>query len=413
MRIALLHYSGPPTIGGVEQTIYYQAKTLGDLDHEATFIVGKGDAVLPHTNLIHIPRLFSRHPDVLAAKRELDAGETGVGYQQLHQALLQDLSNILEPFQALIVHNALTLHKNLALTDVLWYLHQQGKLPPLIGWHHDFAWARPDYSQELHQGHPWDLLKQPWPGVVNVAVSSAQQESLAKLYNIDASKIEVIPPGIDPAITGRWTALTQELVDNLKLLEAEALFLLPARITRRKNIEFALEILAEVRKLAKKDIRLLITGPPGPHNPTNLAYLELLLRLVTELHLQDAVHFLYQYGSSPPLIVDDETMANLYNLCDALLFPSKDEGFGIPILEAGFTRMPVFCSDLHPFRESGQSQIYTFKLTESKHEIATRITDTLFKDRAFILGKRVRHDYTWQNIVHSKLIPILERLVHV
>jgi glycosyltransferase involved in cell wall biosynthesis len=171
--------------------------------------------------------------------------------------------------------------------------------------------------------------------------------------------------------------------------------------------------MAEVRRRVKKDIRLLIPGPPGPHNPSNKAYLDSLLQLVKELNLQNTVHFLYQYGPSPPLLVDDETMANLYNLCDALLFTSKDEGFGIPILEAGFTRMPIFCSDLQPFQESGEDQIHTFKLTEPVHVIAERITNILFKDNAFILGKRVRHDYTWQNIIRSKLIPILQRFVHV
>jgi glycosyltransferase involved in cell wall biosynthesis len=413
MRIGLLHYSGPPTIGGVEQTMYYHAKALADLGYESTFIVGEGNAFSTWTQVILIPPLFSRHPYVLAAKQELDRGMVGDAYQKLRHSLMKVLVEKLDPLQILIVHNALTLHKNLALTDVLWTLHQEGKLPPMIGWHHDFAWERADYSKELHQGFPWELLKKPWPGVVNVAVSTAQQEALAHLYNIDPSEINVIPPGVDPAITGRWTELTQQLVTELELLEADVLFLLPARITRRKNIEFAIKILAEIHHQVQEDVRLIISGPPGPHNPTNIAYLESLLELVEQLKLQDSVHFLYQIGPSPPLIVDDETMANLFDLCDALLFPSKDEGFGIPILEAGLTRMPIFCSDLQPFRESGEDQIYSFKLSDPPQRIANKIADTLLRDRAYILRNRVRRNYTWRNIVQSKLIPIVERLINV
>jgi glycosyltransferase involved in cell wall biosynthesis len=413
MRIGLLHYSGPPTIGGVEQTMYYHAKALADLGYEPTIIVGEGNTFSTWTQVILIPRLFSRHPDVLAAKQELDRGMVGDAYQRLRHSLMKVLEEKLDPLQILIVHNALTLHKNLALTDVLWTLHQEGKLPPMIGWHHDFAWERADYSKELHQGFPWELLKKPWPGVVNVAVSTAQQEALAHLYNIDPSEINVIPPGVDPAITGRWTELTQQLVTELELLEADVLFLLPARITRRKNIEFAIKILAEIHHQVQEDVRLIISGPPGPHNPTNIAYLESLLELVEQLKLQDSVHFLYQIGPSPPLIVDDETMANLFDLCDALLFPSKDEGFGIPILEAGLTRMPIFCSDLQPFRESGEDQIYSFKLSDPPQRIADKIADTLLRDRAYILRNRVRRNYTWRNIVQSKLIPIVERLINV
>jgi glycosyltransferase involved in cell wall biosynthesis len=413
MRIGLLHYSGPPTIGGVEQTMYYHAKALADLGYEPTFIVGEGNASTTWSQVVLIPPLFSRHPDVLAAKQELDRGVVGDAYQRLRHILMKDLSKKLDPFQVLIVHNALTLHKNLALTDVLWTLHQEGKLPPMIGWHHDFAWERADYSKELHQGFPWELLKQPWPGVVNVAVSTAQQEALAHLYNIDPLEIIVIPPGVDPAITGRWTELTEQLVSELGLLEADVLFLLPARITRRKNIEFAIKILAEIHRQVQKDIRLIISGPPGPHNPTNIAYLDSLLDLVEQLGMQDSVHFLYQIGPSPPLLVDDETMANLFDLCDALLFPSKDEGFGIPILEAGLKRMPIFCSDLQPFRESGEDQIYRFKLSDPPPRIANKIADTLLRDRAYILRNRVRRKYTWRNIVQNKLTPIIERLIDV
>jgi hypothetical protein len=47
-------------------------------------------------------------------------------------------------------------------------------LPRLIGWHHDFAWERPDYRSELHWD-PWDLLRRAWPGVAQVVVSAAQR----------------------------------------------------------------------------------------------------------------------------------------------------------------------------------------------------------------------------------------------
>jgi hypothetical protein len=77
------------------------------------------------------------------------------------------------------------------------------------------------------------------------------------------------------------------------------------------------------------------------------------------------------------------------------------------------TRMPIFCSDLQPFRESGEDQIYSFKLSDPPQRIANKIADTLLRDRAYILRNRVRRNYTWRNIVQSKLIPIVERLINV
>jgi len=43
-------------------------------------------------------------------------------------------------------------------------------------------------------------------------------------------------------------------------------------------------------------------------------------------------------------------MRDLYLLSDCLLFPSRQEGFGLPVLEAALHRMPVWCGDIPAFR---------------------------------------------------------------
>ena len=119
--------------------------------------------------------------------------------------------------------------------------------------------------------------------------------------------------------------------------------LLPARITRRKNIEFAIHVTAALKKL-KPNPALVVTGPPGPHNPKNLEYLEHLLNLRDSLDASNYVHFLYEYGKGEePFIVPEEIIADLYRIADLLLFPSHREGFGIPILEAGLARDTDLC----------------------------------------------------------------------
>ena len=47
----------------------------------------------------------------------------------------------------------------------------------------------------------------------------------------------------------------------------------------------------------------------------------------------------------------DAVIADFYRLADALLMPSREEGFGIPVLEAGLSRLPIFCADIPPLRE--------------------------------------------------------------
>ena len=410
MKIGLIHYSGPPMVGGVEQTLYHHATELARLGHQPRLIVGVGEAFDDGIPVQVIPALYSKDPRVLAVKAALDSGDAGREFQDLHASLVRDLEDKLLDVDVLILHNFLTLHKNLALTAAVHSLLTTGKLPRTIGWHHDFAWLRPEYRAELHDGSPWDLLKKPWPGVINVVVSRVQRTKLASLYDADAESIHVIPPGIDLARLDSWTDLTRRIVEQLELLQADALLLLPARLTRRKNIEFGLQVLSELRRLSSKDVRLLITGPPGPHNPANVAYLEQLLALRSSLGLENAAHFLYQLGEDDPLDIDDVTMGNLFSICDALFFPSLDEGFGIPLLEARLSRMPIFCSDIAALHESGDANAYYFDPQSQPQEVAADVADRLLSDPLLISRAEVRHSYSWPVIVADKLVPLLEGL---
>lgn len=417
MHIAILHYAAPPTIGGVEQTIYYHALELARAGYHVRILAGVGAPFDPRVEVVIVPEFSSRHPDVLAVKGQLDQGEVTSDFVALRERLTARLRQALADADALIGHNVFTLHKNLPLTAALYeVIHPSSNPPPLLGegkgersrpavlaWHHDLAWDSARYRKDLHEGYPWDLLRRPWPGVRHVTVSAAQQARLAALYGLPPEHIAVVPPGVDPARFFRWTETTRRLVSELRLLEADLLLLLPARITRRKNVEMALRILAALQAPFPQ-ARLVVTGPPGPHNPANAAYLQHLLDLRRELGLEGVAHFLYELGITP----DEATMADLYHLADALLFPSAQEGFGIPLLEAGLARLPVFCSDIPPLRETGGDEVHPFPLDADPAEVAGLIQRTLAANPAHILRRRVLTHYAWEAIVRHKVIPLLE-----
>lgn len=66
--------------------------------------------------------------------------------------------------------------------------------------------------------------------------------------DIPKDLIRVIPNGVDLNSFYKFEERTTQLVEQLNLKNADPLFLLPARLTPRKNIEYALHILAELRK---------------------------------------------------------------------------------------------------------------------------------------------------------------------
>ncbi len=291
MRIALLHHSAPPVVGGVEAVMGQHARLMADAGHAVRIVAGRGAQADPRVAFLSLPLVDSQHPEVLAVKASLDRGEIPPEFAHLVNRLKKDLGEALESMDAVIAHNVCSLNKNLALTAALHELSQEEKLGRLILWHHDLAWTTPRYRQELHEGYPWDLLRTAWPDVTQVTISEFRRTEVVELFGIPAAEVHVVPNGVDAAAFLRLEKTTAELARDLNLLEAAPLLLVPVRITGRKNIEFAIRILAALRDRMPR-AGLVVTGPPGPHNPRNAAYLESLKTLRAELGLEQAVHFL-------------------------------------------------------------------------------------------------------------------------
>ena len=407
----MMHYASPPGIGGVEVTIAHQARTLVESGYAVRVVSGDGDTFHPQVESCIDPIFSSSHPDVLRVQAELAQGQVTAAYDMLLAQIKKALQIALKDVDACVAHNIPTLHKNLALTAALKQYVDETSMH-LVAYCHDLAWTNTQYQSELHDGKPWDLLRQAWPNVDYTTISTMRQQEMMDLLGIPADKITIVTGGIDPAQFLRWTETTQRLVKKLNLMDADGILLLPARLTRRKNIELGLQVLASLRQQSGADFRLIITGPPGPHNPTNKSYLDKLLELRAQLHLENAAHFLYQEGqdADAPLFVDDDTLADCYRLADALLFPSTQEGFGIPILEAGLSGIPIFCSDLPPLRQTGADEATYFDPhQDSPDHIATQIQTVLNNASTFRLRVRVRQEYRWETIISRSLIPLLKR----
>ena len=408
-KISILHYAAPPVVGGVESTIEHHARLLAERGYQVSVIAGRGERFNPAVEFTALEDVDSRIQPVEAVNRELAEGNVSTAFFTLRDRLVQSLEPLLVRSDAVIVHNALTLHKNLALTAALHQLSQAGEMS-WIAWCHDFAWQDPIYTPGLHAGYPWDLLRTAWPGIRYVVVSDHRRQQLAELLQIPAHNIELIPPGVEPYSFLGISAPVRRLADRLGLLQADPLLLLPARITRRKNIEFALQVMAELRKI-KPHALLVVTGPPGPHNPANAAYLDSLQELRESLQLNRNICFLYEQGEGgEPLNLSDAEIAELYRLADLLFFPSRREGFGIPVLEAGLARLPVFAADIPPVHESAAGQAHVFPLDADPADVARRIAQFIDTDPAVMLRRRVITHFTWSSIIEHQLIPLIEEV---
>ncbi len=398
--IAILHYTAPPIVGGVESTIAAHARLLADHGYAVKIITGRGEQSDPRVPVQVIPTVDSKHPFVLEVNRKLASGIVAHEFSSLTTAIIHALRDALTGMDLCIAHNVLTLHKNLALTRALYEIvSMRGER--LIGWCHDLAWMDPVYADEMHDGLPWDLLRRKWDGVHYVVVSDARRKDLAQLLSIYEADVSIVTPGVDVFAFLGIGETAASWANRLNLLEAQPLLLVPTRVTRRKNIELAIEITAALRQLDLNP-KLVVMGPLGPHNPANARYLDELRALKRELGVEDCIIFLNEYGP-----VDDAARRDLYLLADALLFTSEREGFGIPILEAGLARLPIFCSDIPPFYESARQWAQYFALDQSPADIARQIARGLDSDARYQLKQRVLREYTWPVIFKDKIEPLL------
>ena len=396
-----MHYSAPPIVGGVESVLGHPARLMADAGHEVRIAAGRGQQTDPRVPFLHFPLADSRHPEILELKAELDAGRLPPGFSRLADALAAELKERLDDADVLIAHNVCSLNKNLVLTAAVRNL---SNIFPVILWHHDLAWTTPRYQAELHDGYPWDLLREAMPGAKQVTISEMRQQELAELLQISPDEITVVPNGVDIPAFHKFEEPARVYVSQLDLLNASPLLLLPVRITPRKNIELALHVCAHLLPHFPHT-KLVVTGPLGPHNPANVYYFEKLTTLRKELGLEAVVHFLAEFTEE---YISDAVISDFYHIADALFLPSMEEGFGIPILEAGLAGLPIFCSDIPPLRSLASSNATYFSPDADPIELANRIVNRLSFDPLFRMRVRARKEFSWGEIYARQIAPLLD-----
>ncbi|RMG57868.1 MAG: glycosyltransferase family 1 protein [Deltaproteobacteria bacterium] len=407
--IAIIHYSGPPIVGGVESTIFFHAKYLVDYGFSVTLIAGRGEKFHQKVEFVRIPEVDSRNPDILRVAESLNNQKIPREFYELRDSLREKLLPKIRDKSAVIVHNVATLPQNLPLTSALHLLAQETSTPFIL-WCHDIAWLDPVYLPRLHEGYPWDLLRTRWEGVRYVTISKERAAQLSKITGIPEDEISIIPPGVEPLRFFRLHSLTEEILTSLNLEKADPLILYPTRIIKRKNIEFAINVVSSLRDVTP-DPHLVITGPPGPHNPENLSYLQTLLELKETMGVGERVHFLYErIEGGETTGVPEEILSDLFRVADLVLFPSLREGFGIPLLEGGLSLVPIFTTHIPSVSAVGSDLVHLISPDESPHMVALKIASFLENDRRHRLRKKVMMEFSWERIIKEKLIPLLKEV---
>lgn len=151
--------------------------------------------------------------------------------------------------------------------------------------------------------------------------SEFSKREIIAAYRLPAERIEVVPLAAGP-----------QFVAGPRL--PPAMFVLHVGdIHPRRNLTVILHALAQLRKQSAemRDVRLVLSG-------------------VDRGSLGDLQALAYKLSSGPPLLemrgrTTDEELLHLYRTAIALVYPSKYEGFGLPLVEAMSCGTPVVAAN--------------------------------------------------------------------
>ena len=224
---------------------------------------------------------------------------------------------------------------------------------------------RPIFSHSIKQAHKV------------IVPSNAVRKLLCETFHLNEEKVVCVPEGVNAeffsSMNKRTIAATRK-----KFGIAGPYVLSVGRLEPRKNLT---TILSAFNKLkTEKDIphKLVVVGKKG---------------WPIRKSMDESANFI-----STGYVSQLDLMA-LYSGADLFLFPSLYEGFGLPLLEAMASGVPVIASDISVHREvSGETALFAnpFDEQEWKNAINKLLQNTSQQTRMRINGIERAKKFSWQ-----------------
>ena len=230
-----------------------------------------------------------------------------------------------------------------------------------------------------------------------VAATLAEKAQLEFLYQAEAAKIAVIPPGVDLA---RFYPISKDEAKSVIGIPPEdRMILFVGRIEPLKGLETLLRALAHLRKIEMENCcpvyLVVIGGEPDATPETMNAEMTRLFTVRDELSLQDMVIFLGKR--------DQDSLPYYYSAAEVVVVPSFYESFGMVALEAMACGTPVVASQVGGLAFLVQNGITGYVVPDGDDEA---LFDRLFQlakspDLRSELGEQAAtaaRSYGWDNI---------------
>lgn len=235
------------------------------------------------------------------------------------------------------------------------------------------------------------------------AVSNFTKQDVARLFQVQEKKIEVVYNAIDDRFRmGHATDADRQMI--AERYQVHYPFILYAgRISPHKNVVRTIEAFSALKTdLAKdglmEDLKLIIIGDELSKHPD-------LRRAVIKSGVQYDVRFLG--------FVPIDVLRIFYDTAKAFIFPSLYEGFGLPPLEAMAHGTPVVASNTSSLPEVvGKAAVLVNpeNVFEIKRALFRVLTDQELREKMKIAGREQADKFSWETSVR-RMIEVYEEVV--
>ena len=225
-----------------------------------------------------------------------------------------------------------------------------------------------------------------------VTVSDYSRQKLVNKFNIDENRITKIWNGVSNSF--RMSPNDQQHKSCMKKLSYNGKYILYyGGYGPRKNVDIIMNIAKDM--FHKYGVKLVLCGKSDVELNKEIQYYKFSEYVVN-----------FDFASEYELV-------SLLKECQAFIFPSLDEGFGLPVAEAMSAGAPVICSDRGSLPEiAGDAAIY-FEPTATetlKRCIKLLITNDKLRNNMKRKSYEVSKKFTWENNI-TQLNEIYKKLL--
>jgi glycosyltransferase involved in cell wall biosynthesis len=213
-----------------------------------------------------------------------------------------------------------------------------------------------------------------------ICPSTATAQSVARHFRVDLRRCRVIPHGVEPEFSLPVSSVMRaELTRRYAL--PDRYLLQVGTVQPRKNYVASLRALARIP--VEQRIPLLVVGGFGWKYDD-------VVDAMRDLDLDSWVRFVGYAG------IGD--LPGLYQMASAVLFPSLDEGFGLPVLEAFAAGTPVLASNAGAIPEVAGDAALLCPPGDDEAlagNLRRLLADSALRERQVAAGRARAALYTW------------------